>query len=62
MYYLKYMEKKEYNVFKGIEKEEIIMAMPLTKIIIAAVIMKTNTITMMIMRIKISKHINYKNM
>ena len=43
---------------KGIENEEIIMAMTMTKIIITTkVIMKIIIIIMMIMRIKIGNHI-----
>ena len=42
---------------KGIENEEIMMAMTMTKIIITTVIMKIITIIRMIMRIKIGNRI-----
>ena len=45
---------------KSIENEEIIMAMTITKIIIATVIMKIIVIIMMVIRIKIRNHKNVK--
>ena len=42
---------------KSIENEEIIMAMTITKIIIATVIMKIIIIMMIIMRIKIGNRV-----
>ena len=42
---------------KSIENEEIIMAMTITKIVIATVIMKIMIIMMMIMRIKIGNRV-----
>ena len=42
---------------KSIENEEIIMAMTITKIIIATAIMKIMIIMMMIMRIKIGNRV-----